>query len=128
MKVLLDTHTLIWWDSDSSKLPSQVFSLIEDENNQVFVSVVSIWEIQIKVQIGKLKLRADIADIITAQQTQNNLEILLIGLDHALKIGELPLHHRDPFDRLLIGQALVEDMTILSKDAVFQQYNAKVIW
>ncbi len=128
MKYLLDTHAFMWWDADSEKLSSNVFEIISDDDNDIYLSVVSVWEIAIKNQIGKLPIRSELATIITEQQTENGIQILSIELAHTLKISELPLHHNDPFDRLLIAQSLVENIPILSKDAVFQKYDAEILW
>jgi PIN domain nuclease of toxin-antitoxin system len=99
-----------------------------DEKNQIFVSLVSIWEITIKNQIGKLSLRDDVATIFKQQEEKNSFKLLKIELPHVFKVGELPLHHRDPFDRLLIAQAIVEDFTLLSKDKNFSAYPVTVLW
>jgi PIN domain nuclease of toxin-antitoxin system len=128
MRLILDTHTFIWLANEPELLSKEVHDLIAETENTLVLSVVSAWEMQIKVQIGKLDLGKPLADIISEQQEQNEIVILPISLAHALKIAELPLHHNDPFDRLLIAQALIEDMTLLSKDAVFEKYEAKVIW
>jgi PIN domain nuclease of toxin-antitoxin system len=125
---LLDTHTFMWWDSNASSLSPMVFNTISDEKNQIFVSLVSIWEITIKSQIGKLNLRDDVSNIFSEQEEKNNFSLLKIELPHVLKVGELPLHHRDPFDRLLIAQSMVEDFTLLSKDENFNAYPVTVLW
>lgn len=128
MRYLLDAHTFMWWDSDSSQLSSNVHDIISDRGNDIYLSVVSVWEITIKNQIGKLPLKGDLKQIVQSQVSANGFNILPISLTHTLKVGELALHHHDPFDRLLISQALVEEMTILSKDAIFKQYEAQVLW
>lgn len=128
MNILLDTHVLIWLDLEPEKLSPSAKKILADTENMLFLSVVSVWEMQIKSQIGKLSHSKALSEVIQEQRKINRIQILSVELPHVLKVGELPLHHRDPFDRLLIAQALVEDMTILSKDAVFQQYNANVIW
>jgi PIN domain nuclease of toxin-antitoxin system len=124
---LLDTHTFIWTASEPEKLPKTVAEIISDENNSIFCSVISILEIQIKVQIGKMTLRSPIEELIKEQQ-ENNIQLLSVQLPHVLKVGELPLHHRDPFDRLLIAQAMVEGYTLLSKDENFKAYSANILW
>ena len=128
MKLLFDTHTFIWWDSDPGKLSSQVLKLCQDENNTLILSVVSAWEIQIKSQLGKLKLDLPLADLIGGQQRINQIEVLPVALEHVLALDRLPQHHKDPFDRLLIAQANVEDATLLSKDAIFIEYSVEVVW
>ncbi len=128
MNLLLDTHTFIWLANEPELLSQEAHDLIADTSNTIILSAVSSWEMQIKVQIGKLDLGKNLAEIIAEQQEQNSIVILPVALAHTLKIADLPLHHKDPFDRLLIAQALVEDMTILSKDAAFKNYDAKVVW
>lgn len=127
MKLLLDTHTLIWWVSDPTKLSSKALALCHDPANTLSLSVVSVWEIQIKRQIGKLKLISPLVDLIAIQQ-RNRLEVLSIRLEHVLALDNLPLHHKDPFDRLLIAQATFEDAVLVSRDAVFAQYPVNVLW
>jgi PIN domain nuclease of toxin-antitoxin system len=128
MKYLLDAHTFLWWDTSSKKLSSSVFALFEDETNTLLLSLVSIWEIQIKQQLGKLTLIAPLAEIIEKQRQDNQIELLPITLPHILSLENLPLHHRDPFDRLLIAQAQIEDVAVLTNDPLFAQYPVRVIW
>ncbi|MBL8165180.1 MAG: type II toxin-antitoxin system VapC family toxin [Anaerolineae bacterium] len=128
MKVLLDTHTFIWADSDPSKLTARVSALIRDPNNTVFLSIASLWEIQIKFQAGKLSLRIPLPELVKHQQQTNQIVMLPVTVDHVYGLEALPTHHRDPFDRILIAQAQVENLTMLSHDAVFAQYPIQVIW
>jgi len=125
MKLLLDTHTFIWIVSEPDKLSSQVIDLFSSQENQVYLSAVNLWEIQIKTQLGKLKLDRDLNDIVLRQ---SNLEALPVTFEHVLELGNLPTHHKDPFDRLLIAQAQYENLVLLSKDSVFSQYDVSVIW
>jgi PIN domain nuclease of toxin-antitoxin system len=128
MKALLDTHAFIWWDSDPAKLSPQARAACEDRTNVVLFSVVSAWEIQIKLHLGKLDLRLPLAQVITNQQQTNDLQILPIDLQHVLALQDLPKHHKDPFDRLLIAQANVEEAVLISHDPVFSHYPVKVLW
>lgn len=128
MKLLLDTHTFMWWDSDLEKLSSHVQSLCFDPRNQLILSVVSIWEMQIKIQIGKLALGKSLVEVIADHRNANRIDVLPIYQEHVLVLDSLPLHHRDPFDRLLIAQANVENMVILSRDTQFQNYAVQVMW
>ena len=127
MRLLLDTHTFIWWDTDPDKLSVIASRFLHDEEHELFFSVASAWEMQIKLQLGKLKLDIPLAEMIEAQRV-NGLEILPIALSHVLALGELPTHHRDPFDRLLIAQANAEGATLVSKDSVFANYSVDVVW
>ena len=111
MKLLLDTHTLIWWTLTPERLSQLVLSLLGDSNNDLILSVVSVWEMQIKLQLGKLTLNMPLPNLIDSQQQTNGLQILSIELVHVLALQTLPNHHRDPFDRLLIAQATVEQPT-----------------
>lgn len=130
MRLLLDTHTFVWWDSEPQKLSNTVLNLIFDKNNQVMLSFVSIWEIQIKHQLGKLPLRIPLTQIINHQQNVNNLELLPITVSHILMLDQIPIqsNHSDPFDRLLIAQAISENIPILSRDTQFANYPIQVIW
>lgn len=128
MKLLFDTHTFMWWDSDLSKLPTHVQTLCFHPGNQLVLSIVSIWEIQIKVQIGKLDLGKQLVDVVANQRKANQIELLPVYYNHVLDLDNLPLHHKDPFDRLLIAQARVEGLVILSRDLQFSAYNVPVEW
>lgn len=128
MKLLLDTHTFIWWDSEPAKLSTSALSACQDQANTLILSVVSVWEIQIKSQLGKLKLNLPLSEIIQSQRQMNNVQILTVELDHVLELQNLPYHHKDPFDRLLIAQTNVEDMLLVSGDSVFSEYPINLIW
>jgi PIN domain nuclease of toxin-antitoxin system len=126
MRILLDTHFFIWWDSEPQLLSPHARKLCEDAENTLVLSVVSIWEMQIKQQLGKMKLRLPISELIADQQKENGIEILPVNLPHVLALEKLPLHHKDPFDRLLIAQANAEGIEILSVDAIFRKYDVKL--
>jgi PIN domain nuclease of toxin-antitoxin system len=128
MRLLLDTHTFIWWDSEPAKLSAQALASCRDRQNSLLFSVASIWEMQIKLQLGKLKLTLPLSELIESQQQTNHLEVLPILLPHVLTLPQLPLHHKDPFDRLLIAQATVEDVVIIINDPMFPKYTDKVVW
>lgn len=128
MRLLLDTHTFIWFVTDSSKLNLSVKALIEDENNEKLFSIVSIWEMAIKQSIGKLSFNLPFKTFIQQQISANSINILNINLDHIDAVVSLPLHHRDPFDRLIIAQAIVEQIPVLSGDTVFDAYSVQRLW
>jgi PIN domain nuclease of toxin-antitoxin system len=128
MKLLLDTHTFIWWDSQSRQIPPETLALLKNPQNELMVSLGSLWEIQIKAHLGKLALRASLLDIVQQQQTENRIVLLPIALTHIVELDCLPWHHRDPFDRLLIAQSRVEAATLVSKDTVFHQYDCQLTW
>ncbi len=127
MKLLLDTHTFIWWASNPEQLPKSTLELLKHRENQLWVSLVSIWEIQIKYQLGKLDVRRPLSEVV-AQQQANGIILLSMTLEHILELEQLPMHHRDPFDRVLIAQSRVESAALVSRDRVFQQYDCQVIW
>ena len=128
MNFLLDTHVLIWWTGESNKISSTVKNLLMDESNTIFISFVSVWEIQIKSQLGKLELDVSLAKLIQDQQNINRFQLLPISLNHIYFLENLPQHHRDPFDRLLISQSMIEQMPILSVDKLFDLYSVQRIW
>jgi PIN domain nuclease of toxin-antitoxin system len=128
MKLLLDTHTFMWWDSNPNHISSQTLSLLKKPENQVIVSLVSVWEIQIKTHLGKLELEAPLSEIILRQQTENGVSLLTIALPHILELDHLPWHHKDPFDRLLIAQSRCESAVLVSRDSVFKAYDCQTIW
>ena len=102
MKLLVDTHIFIWWADQPERLSQAALSALEDEANELLLSVASVWEIQIKIQLGKLKLSLPLKELIKNQQETNNLTVSPVALPHVLALDALPFHHKDPFDRLLI--------------------------
>ena len=124
MKLLIDTHILLWWLSDDTKLPENARQLIATPDNAVFVSHASLWEIQIKAMAGRLT--ANLQDIIQ-QLPENHFQQLPIHTNHLLALGMLPLHHQDPFDRMLIAQASHEPMHLLTHDQQLGNYSELVI-
>ncbi|MEI8374481.1 MAG: type II toxin-antitoxin system VapC family toxin [Planctomycetota bacterium] len=128
MKLLLDTHAFIWWDSLSSRLSSQALAACADPANELLLSVASVWEMQIKPQLGKLQLRTPLTGLIKEQERTNRIGILRISIDHVFAVGNLPPLHRDPFDRLLIAQAIEERASLVSNDSLMSQYPVKVLW
>jgi len=127
VRLLLDTHIFIWWAEDPDSLSSTALSALEDESNELVLSIASAWEMQIKIQIGKLKLSRSLQGLIASQQQANDLQLLPVEFDHVLALGHLPLHHKDPFDRLIIAQAIAEGMTLVSVDTEFPAYPVKLL-
>ncbi len=128
MRLLLDTHTFIWWDSDPDQLSDRVLSLLSDREHELLLSVISLWEMQIKSQLGKLTLRLPMAEIVAGQQARNQLVVVPFELDHVLRLDDLPAAHRDPFDRALVAQALALDAHLVSHDPLVRQYPVNTIW
>ena len=118
MRLLLDTHTFVWWDIEPARLSPRALALCQDPDNQLVLSVASVWEMQIKIQLGKLHLENSLADMIAEQQRTNNIEILPVNLAHALALATLPNAHKDPFDRLLISLSLIHIWTLPTSDLV----------
>jgi PIN domain nuclease of toxin-antitoxin system len=128
MKLLLDTNVFIWLNDAPHRLREQVMTVVANPDNDLFLSLTSIWEMQIKIQLGKLQLNDPLPDILRTQQVENNLQILTINLNHIWSLENLPYHHRDPFDRLLIAQAQTEGMTLVSADGIFDLYDVDLLW
>ncbi len=128
MKLLLDTHAFVWWESAPEKLPPSVISLCKDRSNALLLSMVAAWEIQIKSQLGRLKFATPLADVIENQIRSNGFQLLPIELAHVLALENLSWHHKDPFDRLLIAQAMVEGVPVISSDPMFAKYPIQVLW
>jgi PIN domain nuclease of toxin-antitoxin system len=128
VKLLLDTHAFIWWDGDQTKLSAKVLAACESPANTLHLSLASVWEMQIKAQLGKLTLRLSLADILREEQQRNGLQIEAITLDDILALSKLPSLHRDPFDRMLIVQAQRRDLQIVSHDAELTRYGVATLW
>lgn len=128
MKLLIDTHVFLWLMDEPDKLSRRALDACKNRENQIYLSVVCAWEIEIKRQLGKLTLKLPLTTIIKEQQEKNGLEILVVELQHVLAVGQLLRHHADPFDRLLIAQALVEDANMVTSDPQFTKYSAKLYW
>jgi len=127
MRLLLDTHVFIWWADQQESLSSTALSALKDEANELVLSVASVWEMQIKVQLGKLKLSMPLRELVLSQVETNGLKILPVELEHVLVLDTLPFHHKDPFDRLLIAQSIQEDVTLVSADPEFPAYSVKLL-
>ena len=126
MRCLLDTHTLLWFDSHTHKLSEKVLDTLLDERNELFVSMASIWEMQIKTQLGKLSMQTSLDELIRSQQQTNGIRLLEIMPQHIYSLNKLPYHHRDPFDRMLLSQGVCEELTILTIDSKMHKYQALV--
>jgi len=127
-RLLLDTHAFLWWVDDAPGLTKAARQAIADVNNECYLSLASCWEMSIKSSLGKLRLTSLVERFVSEQMTANGFTLLNIELRHAAKVEKLPFHHRDPFDRLLIAQAISEKLTIVSADRVFRDYGVKVLW
>lgn len=128
MQLLLDTHSFLWFVGGDERISEKAKEAIADLENEAFLSVASLWEMAIKINIGKLKLPHPFEDLIPDQLSRNEIKVLDAQLPHLARYIELPLHHRDPFDRLIAAQAQEEKMTVVSKDEVFESYDVKLLW
>jgi PIN domain nuclease of toxin-antitoxin system len=127
MAALLDTHTFLWFVSGDKQLPEKIKNKILDINEPCYISIASLWEITIKIQIGKLKIAISIDDLFKYAD-RNQIEIVQITAEHLLVLASLPQHHNDPFDRLIVSQAISENMTLYSKDKGLKKYKIKQEW
>lgn len=127
MSYLIDTQILIWLFIAPQQLPLKVLKILKNTENDIFVSNVSIWEIAIKSSIGKLNLPFELKNIVQ-EISEMSILILDISTEHLIKVADLPFHHKDPFDRLLISQSLVENISLISADGNFKQYDINLIW
>jgi PIN domain nuclease of toxin-antitoxin system len=128
MRLLLDTHTLIWWLIEDPSLPVSARKLIGSRNSQVLVSAVSAWEIATKVRLGRLEVATDLARDFSGYLAQERFESLSISTEHGIRAGSLPGAHKDPFDRMLVAQAQIESLVIVSNDEQLDGYGVSRVW
>jgi PIN domain nuclease of toxin-antitoxin system len=128
MSYLLDTHTFLWFINDDGALSSSARTLIEDPANTLYLSMASIWEMAIKVSLGKLEIPSPFTDFIENQMRENTIILLDIKTAHTGFVAALPFHHRDPFDRLMIAQSIYESLPIIGSDPLFDNYGVTRLW
>lgn len=128
MQYLLDTHVLIWWITSDRRLSQNAEKLIKAHRNSLFWSTASTWEVSIKHALGRLIFDESPEDLLPKELDRNNIETLVITNEHAFLAGKLPMHHKDPFDRILIAQAQFEYLGIISNDQKLQLYDVDVFW
>jgi PIN domain nuclease of toxin-antitoxin system len=128
MNILLDTHAFLWFLDDDPRLSAAARVLIEADDSQPFISMVGLWEIAIKISLGKLQLNQPYETFIPQQLALNGIGILNLSVEHTAAIVSLPFHHRDPFDRLMVVQARIEKMTLVSADPGFDAYEVQRVW
>jgi PIN domain nuclease of toxin-antitoxin system len=128
MRVLLDTHAFLWFIEDHPRLSARATSLIEHASTDALVSAASLWELAIKYSLGKLQVQGSFGTLLLQQLAANDIELLAIAPVHIVDIVSLPYHNRDPFDRMLVAQAIVEQIPIISADTVLDQYPVTRIW
>lgn len=127
-RFLLDTHVFLWWVNDDPKLTAAARMAISNGNNECFLSMASCWEMAIKSSLGKLRLARPVERFLSDHLRVNGFSLLNVELRHTAKVEKLPFHHRDPFDRLLIAQAITEKLTIIAADSIFSHYGVKLLW
>ncbi len=128
MRLLLDTHAFLWWISDDPRLSQRAREAIADPQNEVYLSAANVWEIVIKVGLGRLQLPEDLEGFIAEQMRQNRFLPLAVTISHTLKVRTLPEIHKDPFDRMLVAQAQVEGLVLVSGDRWVARYPVPVLW
>ena len=128
MKLLLDTHAFLWWVGASRELSRKARSAVGSGRNECFVSMASAWEIAIKVSLGSLRVEGALDRFLPEQLAANGFQPLPVDLKHAARVAALPFQHRDPFDRLLVAQALEEELAVVTADPVFARYGVKRVW
>ena len=127
MRILIDTQAFIWFVEDDKQLPKEIKTKLEDLDNSIIISIASLWEMTIKMSLGKLHLGCNIQEMID-KVYQNGFEVLPILPDHIIRLSKLDYFHRDPFDRIIISQGLSENMVIVSSDKAFDEYGVKRAW
>jgi PIN domain nuclease of toxin-antitoxin system len=128
VRLLLDTHTFIWWANNDPLLSTSAKLAVGDRANEKFLSAVSTWEMAIKVAVGKLALSASVPIFVASQVSKYQFISLPVAFDHTYQVETMTLHHNDPFDRLLIAQALVENLIIVTCDSKFDSYGVQTLW
>ena len=127
-RLLLDTHAFLWWVDDAPEITATARRAIADTKNEIYLSLASCWEMSIKSSLGKLQLTKPIERFVSDQLAANGFTLLNIELRHTAKVESLPFYHRDPFDRLLIAQAMTEKITLITVDKAFIEYGVKTLW
>ncbi len=128
MRYLLDTHAFLWWNMDDAQLSPLAKELIADGNNEIFLSAATAWEIAIKTGRGRLALPDDPTRYVHSRMNLNGFQALPVQIHHAVQVYKLPMHHADPFDRLLIAQSQIESMPLITADVEIRKYEVEVVW
>ena len=128
MRLLLDTHAFLWFVTGDRRLSRTARRHLEDRRSERFLSVASIWEMAIKLSLGRLQLDVPLADVVAEGAIENGISVMLVRPEHAIGLSVLPLHHRDPFDRMLVAQAIEERCTLITKDRAIHAYPVEHLW
>lgn len=127
-RLLLDTHTFLWWTADAKELSSRARKAIGAADSECWLSVASVWELSIKISLGKLQLAQPLHRFVPEQLAANRIRLLPLERNHAARVADLPWHHRDPFDRLLVAQAAVEGLMLVTADKALSAYGGQTLW
>lgn len=125
---MVDTHAFMWWINEDARLSKDARGIFSNGKNELLFSAASGWEMAIKVGLGNLEITGELGPYLSAHLAENAIEVLPVSLRHAVAVADLPRHHRDPFDRLLVSQAMVEETPVLSADPLIARYSIEVIW
>ena len=128
MRLLLDTHVFLWWLEDSPHLGARARDILNDEHNELLWSLASSWELAIKVALGRMRIPEPLPEYLPRVLEEQSVRLLPIDHGHVLRVSELPRHHKDPFDRLLVAQAQIERVPVLTRDDDFRRYDVEVVW
>ncbi len=128
MRVLIDTHVFLWWVEGDRRLPAKARAALSDPDNECLFSLASVWELAIKAGLGKLRLALPVQRYVVEHVAANGFRLLDIRLPHVGRVEALAKHHRDPFDRLLIAQAMEEKLPVVTSDPLFTKYGVRRIW
>ena len=128
MKILADTHTFLWFVTDAPQLSARAKTILEAPDTERFFSRASVWELAIKTGLGKLTLQNRLEEFLPEQLAANRFTLLNFAVEHAIRVARLPLHHRDPFDRMLVAQCLAENLPLVSSDDALDAYGIKRLW
>jgi PIN domain nuclease of toxin-antitoxin system len=128
MKLLLDTHAFLWWDRAPDRLPSRVVRAISRSSNEVYLSVVSLWEVVLKARLGKLRFDTPLQESVEAQQERNGMRLLDVSAAHVWALDTLPATHTDPFDRMLAAQAMHEGLVLVTRDERLKDLKVRTLW
>jgi PIN domain nuclease of toxin-antitoxin system len=127
-RLLLDTHTFLWWTADAADLSNRARKAIAAADSECWLSVVSVWELAIKISLDKLRLAQPLHRFVPEQLAANRIRLLPLELSHVTRVSDLPWHHRDPFDRLLVAQAAAEGLTLVTRDKALAAYGVTTLW
>lgn len=125
---MLDTHAFLWWINDDARLSEAAREMLSDGQRELLFSAASGWEMAIKIGLGKLKVNGPLSSYLPERLRENSVRILPVSLQHAMGVVELPRYHRDPFDRLLVSQAIAEDLAVLTADPLVTKYPVQTVW